>query len=299
MDAKRFDNLLRSLVASLSRRGISRALASLALAGPLSTLFGPENAEAKKKKRKKKKKKCKGGTKKCGKRCIPETSCCTSADCGSGGTCAGGDCTCRTGFKSCQGTCIPDDACCSADCGPCESCQGAACVFICQAEQECVSGQCRCTANSCDGCCDGNTCQDGDTTAFCGSDGETCDTCVGSEICQGGACVCLTQCCSDDACNPGQLCAQGQCVTGQGTCAMGADFCVSEASCNGPECVCTSTTAGQTRCAKGPVLAPCNSCLSDADCAMLSGVPGAFCARVVGPLCPSGCTNYCIGPCPQ
>ena len=51
VDTDRFDNLLRSLSETPSRRGALRALGGLGLAG----LFGHADAEAKKKKKKKKK----------------------------------------------------------------------------------------------------------------------------------------------------------------------------------------------------------------------------------------------------
>lgn len=64
MDSDRFDLIARSLIAP-SRRGFSRVLAGLTLAGGLGVLAGPAEVEAKKGKGKKKnkKKKCKGGGK--------------------------------------------------------------------------------------------------------------------------------------------------------------------------------------------------------------------------------------------
>src|SRR5688572_6664799 len=111
MDGIRFDRFSRILSASPNRRGFGRALAGLALGGTLIPQFGLAEVEA----RKKKPKKCKGGKKKCGKKCIPATSCCKAADCGTGGTCAGGACFCGEGFTTCQGRCIPVGACCFDD----------------------------------------------------------------------------------------------------------------------------------------------------------------------------------------
>jgi hypothetical protein len=63
MDADQFDFLARLLVTS-SRRGISRAVAGITLAGGLGLFTSPAEMEGKKKgKGKKKKKKCKGGGK--------------------------------------------------------------------------------------------------------------------------------------------------------------------------------------------------------------------------------------------
>lgn len=95
MDTKRFDVLTRSLT-TRSRRHFSRALAGLTLAGGVGSMLRQGDAEARKK-RNKKKKNCKGATKKCGKRCIPEADCCTDAECNPtdlGLICVEGACIC-------------------------------------------------------------------------------------------------------------------------------------------------------------------------------------------------------------
>jgi hypothetical protein len=55
MDVARFDDLLRSLTTSPSRRGLNRLLAGLALAGPCGVLLAQADVEARKKGKKKKK----------------------------------------------------------------------------------------------------------------------------------------------------------------------------------------------------------------------------------------------------
>jgi hypothetical protein len=152
MEAERFDLVTRALGDAPTRRTVF----GLVLGGVFGSALDFADA---KKKGKKKKKKCKGGKKKCGKKCIPATSCC-------------------------------------AACGACESCQDGTCVSDCQAGQACVAGQCQCTAESCDGCCDGENCRSGTASAFCGTDGETCDACSGSETCQAGDCVCVPDSCA-------------------------------------------------------------------------------------------------------
>jgi hypothetical protein len=194
VDALQFDRLTRVL-GTPSRRGLSRTLGGLLLAGPLNLVRGFVDAEAKKKKRKKK---CKGGKKKCGKQCIAVTSCCAAADCGA-----------------------------------CESCQGGACVLACQAGQACVGGQCQCTTTSCDGCCDGSTCRDGDTSDFCGSDGEICAVCPGNQACQNGTC-CGAQG-SPCALGAGNGCCSATCL---GTCSPGIGVCTSDDQCLGEGDVC-------------------------------------------------------------
>jgi hypothetical protein len=101
MDDEQFD--------SWTRRAFGVAAGGLA-----ANILGL-TASAKKKKRKKK---CKGGKRKCGKKCIPKANCCTDADCGGGATCQDGTCLCPNGERECEGTCIPDDICCPGEaCG--------------------------------------------------------------------------------------------------------------------------------------------------------------------------------------
>jgi hypothetical protein len=267
MDANRFDNLLRSLVDASSRRGIARAVTGMLLAGPFAVLLDATDAAAKKKKRKKKK--CKGGARKCGKKCIPATSCCTTADCGTGGACAGGACICAVKFRSCQGKCIPDGDCCSSsECGDCQTCQNGQCADACDTGQECVTGQCQCTPGSCPGCCDDNTCKPGNTSGNCGTGGEVCVPCTGGQTCQGGACACtagqdfcggscLTACAAPSVRNPvtcdcclptgescGQLTDPPCCYTGPNACltacrgGASGESCQFSAQCNpGLTCV--------------------------------------------------------------
>jgi hypothetical protein len=82
MDATLFDRLTRGLMAAPSRRRVLCGLGALAV---------PGLADARKK-RKKHKKKCKGGKKKCGKKCIPQANCCLPGDCAADELCSGGVC---------------------------------------------------------------------------------------------------------------------------------------------------------------------------------------------------------------
>jgi hypothetical protein len=274
MDSDRFDQLARALSVSPPRRSIL----GLALAGGTGFLLGFADVGAKKK-HKHKKKKCKSGTKKCGKKCIGVTNCCSAADCGTSGACSGGACICATGFKSCQGTCIADDACCASDCGPCESCQGSSCVYACQDDQECVSGQCECTPNSCDGCCDGSNCRNGTSHALCGNDGAICDACAGNEECQSGSCVC--------SCPTGSVClVNDSCAI---DCIASGGVCPSTSPCSGS---CSPSVEGGTYC-RQPVPADCTSlasCTSTAECP-----PQTFCRQAT---CPADGQHKCILLCP-
>lgn len=201
MDADRFDAVIR-------RWGdpTRRALFGTWLGGGLAGLFGLAHAEAKKKR--KKKKKCKGGTKKCGKKCIPQTSCCTSADCGGGATCQNGTCLCPSGHNDCQGACVPEDACCPA----------------CTGGQVCVDETCECPAGQpdCGGaCCAPASCID--------------DACCPTDR------ICGTVCCAAE-----QICADPEtavCEEGQGSCPAGANICEDGA----PQSVTTIRNAGVSR----------------------------------------------------
>jgi hypothetical protein len=145
MEANRFDDLLRSLSESPTRRGIGRTLAGLGLGGALGRLSLIE-AETKKKKRKKKKK-CKGGKVKCGKK-----KCCAAGDSCLGGACCLADqvcgAACCTGSDACvDGACCPADrACGTLCCAPTQVCgdpEQAICVV---GQGTCLTG-----ASSCSG----------------------------------------------------------------------------------------------------------------------------------------------------
>ncbi len=162
----------------------------------------------------------------------------TSPDgCGAGGiacaVCPTGD-SCDDGAcSSCNETTCPDGCCTGATCQPrafgtcgvggdtCEACnpltadacsEGGACGCgmgpACGDGLQCVEGECRCTPESCGGCCDGNTCRPGTTDAQCGAAGAACGLCGGGNTCQGGEC----RCGSNPPCL--LLCVMGNCLLG-------------------------------------------------------------------------------------
>lgn len=168
MDATRFDAFVRSLTGGVTRRGLSRALAGLGAIGGLSALLGSGEAEAKKKR--KKKKKCKG-KRKCGKKCVPKSGCCTDADCGSGGkVCVGNVCTCPD-------TCPPDHIANPETC--------ACCRLNGVLADECAADPC---------CSDLCSPAPGEMTI-----------CFGREL--GDPCSFDEQCASPLTCNPNLVCA--------------------------------------------------------------------------------------------
>ncbi len=104
MDATRFDALTRKLS---SRRTVLTGL----LGGGLATLLGlttdAGNVVVARER-------CKRGQQRCGKRCIPRRTCCTTANCRSGKICIRGKCvvgrgTCAAGANACTeaGSCGP------------------------------------------------------------------------------------------------------------------------------------------------------------------------------------------------
>jgi hypothetical protein len=220
VDAARFDALLRTLSETISRRTVARASAGLSLAGILATQLGLPMAEGKKQ-HKKKKKKCKGGTKKCGKKCIPADDCCTNADCATGGACAGGLCICPDGQKDCFGQCVDDETCC-LECGE-------DCCLTESAESEV------CNPNSGDPVCQSGGCPETDycnvpEAFFCATAPNICACATTVDDPPVNACVSVEGLEADtcDPCSVSSQCDNGEvCIPG-GTVGCGCDssFCV-------------------------------------------------------------------------
>ena len=138
MDANHFDELLRTLVQSPTRRGIGRMLTGVALGGMAGRFLLTDTEAKKKRKHKRRKKKCKGGKKKCGK------TCCAKANC-IGGVCCASDRAC--GVVCCQEGQVcgdPATSTCVAGQGTCptgaDSCSSANFIF-CNGGAECVCAQ--------------------------------------------------------------------------------------------------------------------------------------------------------------
>jgi hypothetical protein len=290
MTKRRLDDLLRSFASGLSRRATLSALSSgIFGAGSLALL---DDSKAKKKrKRKKKRKKCKGGTKKCGKTCIPASGCCSSADCGNG-TCVGNSCDCDSGFKECNGTCIPQGDCCGA----------------CPGETICVGGECVCPGNAPFAC-------PGDVCAF---GGQCCDTseCPNPQECLEGVCTCpgadaincIDRCCdgaADEVCkvdlsNPEEVQLQCQ-PDGCPATNICSDFETERFLCAhdplaGRACICTLTVDlfPLHVCVDFFSLGDksCQECDTSSDCGT-----GRACVAD-GPGCDCG-VNFCVDLCPE
>lgn len=288
MDELRFDDLLRSFASGHSRRATLAALASGVFGAGSRALLDDVEAR-KKRKRKKKRKTCKSGAKKCGKKCIAASACCSSADCGEGGSCVSGSCTCPSGLKDCNGDCIPENQCCGA-CPGDTFCDGGECVCPEDAPHECPGGECLTTGNCCDTAqCQGSKeCVDG----ICLCPGTEAINCTGALCCDGAA---------DEVCklvpgNPGAASCQGGGCPATNFC---ADFATEQFVCAGDldhVCVCTSTVD----------LIPGHVCvdflsLGDESCVECETSSDCGAGRVCvadGPACDCG-VNFCVTVCPE
>jgi hypothetical protein len=115
------------------------------------------------------------------------------------GCCYQGTCTtstfntCGTGGINCvmcdparTDTCDPRGVCACGTGPACtwpaaDRCVGGQCMCgggaACGPGQECVDGACRCTSNTCSGCCSNNVCMPGTTRDMCGKGGQACSRC--------------------------------------------------------------------------------------------------------------------------
>jgi hypothetical protein len=157
LDANRFDVWVRSLHVVAPRRSTLGGGLGAALTIVFSS-FGTVEMAARKKKKKKKKPKnpeepkgtdCEGGTKACGKKCIPKAECCDP--CPAGQACVNGACACTPG--SCPGGCCDGTTCVAAgDCCPTPGtrCRNGVCSTPVATLADC-GGRCDCPGCGSDG----------------------------------------------------------------------------------------------------------------------------------------------------
>lgn len=159
MDARGFDVVTRALQAGTPRRTTLGLLLSAALG-----ITGLADSNAKKGKgrkgKKKNKKKCGNGKKLCGNACIPQSDCCTDADCNACAReiCQNGVCDCHPNlirsngvcgtFPTCQSvnTVVSDSFDCCSDEAIDDGSGQLRCLpgrFQCLTPYDCVSGDCR------------------------------------------------------------------------------------------------------------------------------------------------------------
>ncbi|MFO0682736.1 MAG: MopE-related protein [Sandaracinus sp.] len=211
-----------------------------------------------------------------------------AADCGAGGTCSGGACTCGAGLEHCVDRCI-DTTSDDAHCG--------GCGLACEGGSHCQSSECRC-ADGTLAC--GLTCVDDRTDRTnCGG---CFVTCADGESCVDGACTCAAPSmacggvCTDVSSNPfrcgdcthvcaaSETCINGTCApcggVGQLCCSpLSGAACANGAACSAglcPACgelgqaCCGASCNGALACMGGVCATPA--------CSIADGALGAHCA---------------------
>ncbi len=120
--------------------------------------------------------------------CAGCEGCCYNGRCTSPSfnTCGSGGIACVACDPARANACDPRGVCVCGTNPSCtglnvDRCEGGQCKCgsssPCGPGQECVDGTCRCTPNSCSGCCAGSTCEPGNTKDKCGKGGEACRKC--------------------------------------------------------------------------------------------------------------------------
>jgi hypothetical protein len=133
----------------------------------------------------------------------------------------GGGCnaaTCPTGCCDGAGTCQPGAAptACGTAGRACQSCPAEG-FQLCE-NHTCGNPVAGCSAQNCNGCCDGNICFAGGDPDECGRVGDVCRHCKREGLaCAGGECV--TTACGPGTCNG--CCFGGQCIPGTDNTACG------------------------------------------------------------------------------
>lgn len=148
-----------------------------------------------------------------------------------------------------------------------------------------------CSFETCDGCCDGDTCIETIDDTNCGDSGAACETCTGSDTCVAGSCVANIDCsdCSG-CCFDGQVCLEGN---ARSACGASGDACVAcpeGQGCNS-DGQCVATTCDASNCA-GCCTAN-GECLTDSlQTTNACGNEGAACQ-----VCDSDAVSCTLGTC--
>lgn len=213
---------------------------------------------------------CNGGC------CNPSNNQCTPGN--TGPSCGTGGAMCSVCTGATTGTaCISSTSACG-----CNSYADCPSEYACNASHVCTKN-CSNGVNGvpCNGgCCDGTTCQAGNTNSLCGGSTSACQTCPEYETCQNQACV-VTACADGGACTNGGCCVDGKCQAG-----------AAAAGC-GPTCA-NCTNANQTAGYACLSSTKCG-CNSFADCPPNYACVSNQCAQTscdgVTTLCNQGCCN--------
>lgn len=317
MDSGRFDQIARLLSSRGARRALMHAMATLRLAGALTTLLGfaeagadgggagigghrqgHRNRKASRHRKERNQRQAKRRRQRQRRARNKETRCHP-----------------KSIARTCDGRCgdVTNNCGITVDCGPC-TCGGCPACRICDEEaNECVPDQDQigqpcgegqvCQANGmC--ACEADTCP---TCTICAESG-FCEACPG--CCDGGQCVeacpCGHICCDGVCCDQGQFCHEGACCTPQCdavTCGTAGPETCGAASCgacpDGEPCIdgtcqqvcvpgacqpgcfdCLASPTGTPICATFAVASCVSFCQSDDDCC-----PGQRCAVHASGVC--------------
>ena len=160
--------------------------------------------------------------------------------CSDGWLCADGECiappTCDS--TNCEGCCDASGQCRSGDNEAACGSVGMACA-TCEGTESCLAGACtKPCAETCGGCCDGETCLAGNTDGSCGANGAACMNCgVGSACDDSGQCVATS--CSDSCagCCSGMTCEPGNTAAACGSGGESCEACGTNRTCSAGGCV--------------------------------------------------------------
>lgn len=151
----------------------------------------------------------------------------------------------------------------------------------------------RCSFETCDGCCDGDTCVTFQTDGACGTRGQACEACTGDETCAAGQCVPVADCSDCDGC-----CLNGtQCLPGYfpDACGIGGAACQTcgeGQGCNIDSGTCESVTCDASTCPNGCCTANGVCVTYDEQSTDLCGEAGAACGT-----CSAGASSCTQGTC--
>ncbi len=214
----------------------------------------------------------------CANHCnLPDNPCPTGCCDTVGGVCVTGDSLLYCGAPNTNG-----GAC--APCGHEQACKNGACGSDCSAG----------ATNCYDGCCDGSTCQAGNSNADCGTGGGACGTCTGATSCNApdgcsGSNCCTSVCATSGACaDPLACCSSGSCTyPGNTTCGVAGADCSTDCATTGVGSQC-NTSDGTCFCYSSD---DCN----DGNCCehnnFISPAPTGVCAGSAGAGAAMSCTN--------
>lgn len=224
--------------------------------------------------------------------CVCDVESCPAGCCDESGCRTRTASTCGAAGATCFACDERSDGC-GAD-GSCACGSGPACVQ----GQRCVGGGCVCDGQSCNGCCEGNTCRGGNDLGACGVNGAACQPCELGDTCSDGICSGCNPstcggCCTGSRCLDPSFGACGASGVACGSCdPLKADNCSEVGTCrcgegmpcgNGRQCVmgaCTCTPESCAGCCAG------NTCMAGTAVGQC-GSDGNACRA-----CPGG--NKCV-----